>query len=153
MGKNTNKQWDLAVIGAGASGMMAAITAARANKKVCIIEKLDKAGKKILATGNGKCNFTNEVMADRFSNVMWLLEQILWKRFDHRLAGFLLEESALEGSPVLKLTHEAIGSHLGNAREVVTRMLRYFQSEGLVKLSRGTVEITNQAGLEVLRDS
>lgn len=62
MGKNTNKQWDLIVIGAGASGMMAAITAARENKKVCIIEKLDKAGKKILATGNGKCNFTNEVM-------------------------------------------------------------------------------------------
>ena len=60
MGKNTNKQWDLVVIGAGASGMMAAITAARENKKVCIIEKLDKAGKKLLATGNGKCNFTNE---------------------------------------------------------------------------------------------
>ena len=98
-------------------------------------------------------NFTNEVMADRFSNVMRLLEQILWKRFDHRLAGCLREESALEGSPVLKLTHEAIGSHLGNPREVVTRMLRYIQSEGLVKRSRGTVEITNQAGLEVLRDS
>lgn len=62
MGKNTNKQYDLVVIGAGASGMMAAITAARENKKVCIIEKLDKAGKKILATGNGKCNFTNAVM-------------------------------------------------------------------------------------------
>ena len=62
MGKNTNKQWDLMVIGAGASGMMAAITAARENKKVCILEKLDKAGKKLLATGNGKCNFTNDVM-------------------------------------------------------------------------------------------
>lgn len=62
MGKNTNKQWDVLVIGAGASGMMAAITAARENKKVCIIEKLDKAGKKILATGNGKCNYTNEIM-------------------------------------------------------------------------------------------
>jgi len=62
MGKNTNKQWDLVVIGAGASGMMAAITAARENKKVCIIEKLDKAGKKLFATGNGKCNFTNENM-------------------------------------------------------------------------------------------
>ena len=62
MGKNTNKQYDLVVIGAGASGMMAAITAARDDKKVCIIEKLDKAGKKILATGNGKCNFTNGVM-------------------------------------------------------------------------------------------
>lgn len=62
MGKNTNKQYDLAVIGAGASGMMAAITAAREHKTVCIIEKLDRAGKKLLATGNGKCNFTNALM-------------------------------------------------------------------------------------------
>lgn len=62
MGKNISKQWDLVVVGAGASGMMAAITAARENKKVCIIEKLDKAGKKLLATGNGKCNFTNAHM-------------------------------------------------------------------------------------------
>ena len=93
-------------------------------------------------------NFTNEVMAGRFSDVMWLLEQILWKRFDQRLAGFLLEESALEGTDVLKITHEAIGSHLGNPREVVTRMLRYFQNEGLVKLARGTVEITNRAAMQ-----
>ena len=93
-------------------------------------------------------NFTNEVMANRFSEVMWLLEQILWKRFDQRLAGFLLEESALEGSDVLKITHETIGSHLGNPREVVTRMLRYFQNEGLVKLARGTVEITNRAAMQ-----
>lgn len=96
-------------------------------------------------------NFTNEVMADRFSEVMWLLEQILWKRFDQRLAGFLLEEAALECTSVLKLTHEAIGSHMGNPREVVTRMLRYFQTEGLVKLSRGTVEITDAARLESLQ--
>lgn len=93
-------------------------------------------------------NFTNEVMADRFSEVIWLLEQILWKRFDQRLADFLLEESALEGTNKLRLTHEAIGSHMGNPREVVTRMLRYFQSEGLVRLSRGTVEITDADGLE-----
>ena len=95
-------------------------------------------------------NYTNEVMAGRFSDVMWLLEQILWKRFDQRLAGFLLEESALEGTNELKITHEAIGSHMGNPREVVTRMLRYFQSEGLVKLSRGTVEITDANKLEQL---
>ena len=93
-------------------------------------------------------NFTNEVMAGRFSDVMWLLEQILWKRFDQRLAGFLLEESALEGTDVLKITHETIGSHLGNPREVVTRMLRYCQNEGLVKLARGTVEITNRAAMQ-----
>lgn len=62
MGKNTNKQFDVLIIGAGASGMVAAISAARKQKKVCIIEKLDKAGKKLLATGNGKCNFTNAHM-------------------------------------------------------------------------------------------
>lgn len=62
MGKNTNKQYDLLVIGAGAAGMMAAITAAREHRKVCILEKLNKAGKKLLATGNGKCNFTNANM-------------------------------------------------------------------------------------------
>ena len=88
-------------------------------------------------------NFTNEIMATRFSEVMWLIEQIMWKSFDKRLAAFLLEESALEETPVLKITHEAIANHLGTAREVVTRMLRYFQTEGMVKLARGTVEITD----------
>ena len=62
MGKNTNKHFDLLVIGAGAAGMMAAITAAREQKSVCVLEKLNKAGKKLLATGNGKCNFTNADM-------------------------------------------------------------------------------------------
>ena len=93
-------------------------------------------------------NYTNELMADRFTNVMWLIEQIMWKSFDKRLAEFLLEEVSVEGTSLLKITHEVIGNHLGTAREVVTRMLRYFQSEGMVKLSRGMVEITDIAGLE-----
>ena len=99
--------------------------------------------KGILEESAPAANFTNEIMASRFSEVMWLLEQILWKSFDRRLAGFLLEEAALEGTDSLKITHEIIGSHLGNPREVVTRMLRYFQSEGMVRLSRGTVEISD----------
>ena len=109
--------------------------------------------KSIMAQSAPLANFTNEVMADRFSNVMWLLEQVLWKRFDQRLALFLLEERVLEGTDMLKLTHEAIGSHLGNPREVVTRMLRYFQSEGLVELARGTVKITDANGLKELLHS
>lgn len=96
-------------------------------------------------------NFTNEVMAARFSEVMWLMEQVMWKRFDQRLAAFLLEESAIEGSSRLRLTHEAIGNHLGSPREVVTRMLRYFQNEGMVKLSRGSVEITDEKKLDALK--
>ena len=95
-------------------------------------------------------NYTNEVMAGRFSQVMWLMEQIMWKSFDRRLAGFLLEESALEETARLPLTHEAIAHHLGSAREVVTRMLRYFQEEGLVHLARGVVELTDEKALRSL---
>ena len=98
-------------------------------------------------------NFTNEIMATRFSEVMWLMEQIMWKSFDKRLAGFLLEECSLEGTNILKITHEAIASHMGTAREVVTRMLRYFQNEGMVKLTRGTVEVTDEAALEELQNA
>ena len=96
--------------------------------------------------------YTNDLMASRFSDIMWLMEQIMWKSFDKRLAAFLLEEAQLDGTNSLKLTHERIANHMGTAREVVTRMLRYFQSEGLVQLSRGTIEITDAAGLEALQD-
>ncbi len=106
--------------------------------------------KKLMLESAAVSNYTNEVMATRFSDVMWLMEQVLWKSFDKRLAEFLLEESNLEGSLVLKTTHEAIGNHLGNPREVVTRMLRYFQSEGMVRLARGTIEITDKGKLESL---
>ena len=76
----------------------------------------------------------------------------MWKSFDKRLASFLLEESTLEGSTSLKTTHEKIANHMGTAREVVTRMLRYFQSEGMVKLTRGTVEILDETKLENLAE-
>lgn len=98
-------------------------------------------------------NFTNEIMASRFSEVMWLMEQIMWKSFDKRLAEFLLEECSLEETNTLKITHETIANHLGTAREVVTRMLRYFQSEGMVKLARGTVEICEERRLQELSDT
>ena len=104
----------------------------------------------IMKTSAPLANYTNEIMASRFSDVMWLMEQVMWKSFDQRLAAFLLEEAALEGGEQLKMTHEIIGNHLGSAREVVTRMLRYFQNEGMVKLSRGVVEITDRKKLEKL---
>ena len=96
--------------------------------------------------------YTNDLMATRFSDVMWLMEQIMWKSFDKRLAAFLLEEAQLDDTSSLKVTHEKIANHMGTAREVVTRMLRYFQSEGLVQLSRGTIEIIDKAGLAALQD-
>mgnify|MGYP005782209499 FL=1 len=97
-------------------------------------------------------NYTNELMASRFSEVMWLMEQVMWKSLDKRVADFLLEEAAIEGTSELKLTHEIIANHLGTHREVITRMLRYFQSEGMVKLSRGAVAILDGRKLEALRE-
>lgn len=95
-------------------------------------------------------NYTNEIMASRFSEVMWLIEQIMWKSFDKRLAAFLLEESALEQTDILRITHEKIANHLGTAREVVSRMLKYFQSEGMIQLSRGTITILQTEELQQL---
>nr|WP_330371606.1 Crp/Fnr family transcriptional regulator [Marvinbryantia formatexigens] len=109
--------------------------------------------KQLLEASAPLSNYTNEIMANRFSDVMWLIEQILWKSLDKRLAAFLLEEAALQGTEQLKLTHETIGNHLGTAREVITRMLHYFQNEGLVKLTRGTVEITDRKKLAALADA
>jgi len=91
--------------------------------------------------------FTNEIMASRFSDVMWLIEQVMWKSMDRRIAAFLLEEAVIEETDELKLTHETIANHLGTHREVVTRMLRYFQSEGMVTLSRGTVALADKNAL------
>ena len=95
-------------------------------------------------------NYTNEIMAARFSEVVWLLEQVMWKSMDRRVAGFLLDEAAIEGGNRLSITHETIANHLGTHREVVTRMLRYLQGEGLVKLSRGAVELLEEKRLEEL---
>ena len=104
--------------------------------------------KNIMEDSAPLANYTNEVMADRFSDVMWLINQVMWKSFDKRLADFLLNEVNIEGSSTLKITHETIGNHLGSPREVVTRMLKYFVNEGLISLSRGTVVIIDKKGLE-----
>ena len=108
--------------------------------------------KKLMEESAAVANFSNQVMGSRFTEVMWLIEQIMWKSFDKRLASFLIEESVLDNTDSLKITHEKIANHLGTAREVVTRMLRYFQSEGLVKLPRGTIELTDKKRLEEISE-
>ena len=109
--------------------------------------------KNLLTESAPLANYTNELMAARFSDVMWLIEQVLWKSLDKRLAAFLLEEAAIEDSNELKITHEIIANHLGSHREVITRMLRYFQSDGIVKLSRGKITLLNPERLEALASS
>lgn len=95
-------------------------------------------------------NYTNEVMSMRFSDVMWLLNQVLYQKMDHRLSAFLLEESQLENTKTLFLTHEDIAHHLGSAREVISRMLSYMQKEGLIQLSRNKITLLDEERLKEL---
>ena len=89
-------------------------------------------------------NYMYKKAADRFSDVMWAMEQILFMSFDKRLAVFLHDEMVKTKSNKIKLTHEQIAKYIGSAREVVSRMLKSFESHGILKLSRGTIEIVDK---------
>lgn len=80
-----------------------------------------------------------ELTQSKFSDVMWVIEQVVFTSFDKRLIGYLDEQNC----KIIKITHDTIAKDLGTAREVVSRMLKYFEKEGMVKLSRGTIEIIN----------
>ncbi len=80
--------------------------------------------------------FALESAVSRFSDVMWVMQQILFMSMDKRLAIFLLDECAQNGTDTIKLTHEQIAKYMGSAREVVTRMLKYFVAEGIITTSR-----------------
>ena len=80
--------------------------------------------------------FALETALSRFSDVMWVMQQILFMSMDKRLAIFLLDEISKTGADTVKLTHEQIAKYMGSAREVVSRMLKYFASEGIVSVSR-----------------
>ena len=81
--------------------------------------------------------FALDTAVSRFSDVMWVMQQILFMSMDRRLAIFLLDEAAKTKTDTIKLTHEQIAKYMGSAREVVTRMVKYFTSEGLITSSRG----------------
>lgn len=94
--------------------------------------------------------FALESTVARFSDVMWVMEQILFMSLDKRLAIFLLDESAKNASDSIRLTHEQIARYMGSAREVVSRMLKYFSAEGIVENTRGGIRILNKKRLREL---
>ena len=96
-----------------------------------------------------KC-FGYELATTRFSDVMWAMQQILFMGADKRLAIFLWDEIAKTGSDSIKMTHEQIARYMGSAREVVSRMLKYFAGEGIVALSRGEIRIMDKEKLHKL---
>ena len=91
-------------------------------------------------------NFANRMKAQRFSDVMWTMQQILFYSFDKRLAIFLYEE-LIKNGPIIRYSHMEIAKYLGSAREVVSRMLKYFENEGIVKVSRKEIEIIDKKKL------
>lgn len=94
--------------------------------------------------------FALETAVSRFSDVMWVMQQILFMNFDRRLAIFLLDEMARTGDDTLHLTHEQIARNMGSAREVVSRMLKYFSSEGMTEVLRKGIKILNKQALQQL---
>ena len=98
---------------------------------------------------NVRC-YAYQLTAERFSDTMWTMQQILFMRADRRLAIFLTDELAKTGGVDIELTHDQIARYMGSAREVVSRLLKYFAQEGLVSLRRGGLTVTDKAGLQRL---
>ena len=94
--------------------------------------------------------FALETAVSRFSDVMWVMQQILFMSMDKRLAIFLSDESTRTGSDVITMTHGQIARYMGSAREVVSRMLKYFANEGIVEVSRKDIKILDKKRLRAL---
>lgn len=84
--------------------------------------------------------FALETAVNRFSDVMWIMQQIVFMNMDKRLAIFLLEDMQGNNNTV-SLTHEQIARHLGTAREVVTRVLKHFSNDGIIEVTRKGIKI------------
>lgn len=95
-------------------------------------------------------NFSYRLATDRFSDVMWTMQQILFMSFDKRLAVFLMDELSKTQDDTIRLTHEQVAKYMGSAREVVTRMLKYFADEGIVQLSRGGIRVLDRKKLRLM---
>ena len=98
---------------------------------------------------NVRC-FLYELAMERFSTVMWTMQQILFKKMDRRLGTFLADECARTGKPEIKMTQEEIAVQISSAREVVTRMLKRFAADGLIELKRGAVIVKDCTALKNL---
>ncbi len=92
--------------------------------------------------------FMYKTATKSFSDVMWTMQQIMFFKFDRRLASFLVSECERSGSQEINMTHEHIAHCVSSAREVVARMMKRFSEEGLVELKRGKVIITDIEGLK-----
>ena len=95
-------------------------------------------------------NYALEIALQRFSDVMWIMQQIVFMSMDKRLSIFLLDEITSNGTDMVMMTHDQIARHLGTAREVITRLLKHFAADGWIEVSRKGIKILQK---EKLRDN
>ena len=86
---------------------------------------------------------------EKFSDVMWTMQQILFLKIDQRVAQFLWDEMVQKNSMTISITHDEIAKYIGSAREVVTKVLKYMSKEAVVELKRGTITVLDK---DKLRD-
>jgi CRP/FNR family transcriptional regulator, anaerobic regulatory protein len=91
-----------------------------------------------------------EQMSSRFSGAMWVMEQVVFGSLSKRVANFILEQILLEDSRTLSITHDAIARNIGSAREVVSRMLKYFEREDVIGMFRGSIQVHDLEKLKTL---
>ena len=95
--------------------------------------------------------FMYELMTERFSSVMWTMQQILFSKFDRRLAAFLVDEYERTGSKKIHMTHEDIAKQVNSVREVTSRMLKRFASDGYIEIGRGFIIIRDIDALKKIQ--
>jgi CRP/FNR family transcriptional regulator len=91
-------------------------------------------------------DFVFDLLSQRLARVMALVDEIVFRRMDVRLASFLLNRSRVENP--MRITHQEIASELGSSREVISRLLEDLSERGLVRVSRGEVEVLDSDGLK-----
>lgn len=101
-----------------------------------------------VGTSDPVLRFIFETMSRALVDVTGLLEDVAFRTMESRLALLLLQHSDLDGA--ISMRHEDIAAELGTAREVVSRLLKTYERKGAINLSRGHVEIRDQAVLRRL---
>lgn len=92
-------------------------------------------------------SYVFDLMARRLHTVITLLEEVAFRRLDVRLATYLAEKTNADAREVLHTTHEHVAFELGSSREVVSRILKEFEHEGLIRLDRGAIHILDKLKL------
>ena len=83
--------------------------------------------------------FVFDLLSDRLSTVMTVVDEVVFQRMDRRVASLLLTKSKIQHP--IQITHQEIAAELGSSREVISRILEDFSQRGIVESGRGTIEI------------